>query len=60
MKLAFREATLGDFPCFYDHLFPGERANAVLRGILEYEWRVLLENSGALSVVMEDEERPAG
>ncbi len=60
MKLAFREAALDDFACFYDHIFPGERDNACLRGIVEYEWRVLLDNSAAISMVVEDGARPAG
>lgn len=60
MRLAFREAAVGDFTQFYDGLFGNDRDNAALRGIVEHEWRVLLDNPAAISLVVEDGARPAG
>ena len=60
MELRFREAALEDFEPFYEACFFQYRGGAVVEATVRHEWTVFLENGAALSMVVEDAERPAG
>lgn len=60
VRLASREAVRADFDAFYDNCFFNERANVVLRQEVRHEWEVTLAHEAAITLVVEDEERPAG
>ena len=60
MELTFREAVLADFEPFYEACFFQYRGGAVVEATVRHEWTVFLENGAALSMVVEDAERPAG
>ncbi|MDQ2730918.1 MAG: hypothetical protein M3Y56_04605 [Armatimonadota bacterium] len=58
MELAFRQAVLDDFEAFYDACFDRDRDDAWLREIVGQEWRVLLTQGTAITMVVEDREQP--
>lgn len=60
MRLASREAVRADFDAFYDNCFFSERVNVVVRQGVRHEWEVTLANEAAITLVVEDDERPAG
>ena len=60
MELMFREAVLADLTTFYENCFFQQRTVAAIWETVRHEWKVLLENDAAVSMVVEDAERPAG
>ena len=60
MRLTFRGAAFGDFKLFYENCFHQHRDIVAIQETVKHEWKVLLENDAAVSMVVEDADRPAG
>jgi hypothetical protein len=54
LQLTHRVPILADFDAFYDSCFSFDRADAELRGVLHFEWEVLLKAPECMSMLVLD------